>query len=117
MPNKSTRLLNSQGIGPFVGSKQKGSGYHLQDDNLHTFVLVFKDWQGYLEIQGTLALYPDDSRDWFPLKNQAGEKIIFNQDSTDYDDIYTVNSEGKFVWLRAVGTVDSGEISEIRYIY
>jgi hypothetical protein len=117
MPNKSDKLLDFQGTGSFIGEKKKGSGYHLQDDNLHTFILVFKNWQGYLELQGTLSLYPNDIKDWFTLKDQNGDKIIFDRDSSDYDDVYTANSEGKFVWLRAIGTVDSGEISQIRYIY
>jgi hypothetical protein len=58
-------------------------------------LLFLKIGTAILNYKGTLALYPNDSRDWFPLKDQAGEKIIFDRDSSDYDDLYTANSEGK----------------------
>ena len=117
MSKESTRLLLSATAGSFISEKQKGSGYHQHQDNLHTFVVSFKSWQGELTLQATLALYPNDTTDWFTIKDLDNNKAVFDQDSSDWDDSYTVNSEGKFVWIRAVGRVDQGEIAEIRYIY
>jgi hypothetical protein len=117
MSKESTLLLSAEKSAAFVSEKAQGSGYHLQNDNLHTFQIRFSNWQGELKLQGTLELYPNDTSDWFTLKDTNGNNIVFNQDSSDYDDAYVVNSEGKFVWIRAVGSVISGEIAEIRYIY
>lgn len=117
MSKESTSLLSTTTVGPIVSEKQKGSGYHEQNDNLHTFVITFVNWQGELSLQGTLALYPNDSSDWFQLRDLDNNPLIFGLDSSDWNDTYTANSEGKFVWIRAVGRVDSGEITEIRYIY
>jgi hypothetical protein len=117
MSKESTLLLSTERSQTFVSEKTKGSGYHNQNDNLHTFQIKFSNWQGELKLQGTLELYPNNSSDWFTLKDTNGDHILFNQDSSDYDDTYTVNSEGRFVWIRAVGTTISGEIAEIRYIY
>ena len=117
MSTESITLLSlTSTVGPFTGSKQKGAGYHKYNDGIHTFVVSFSNWSGELKLQGTLELYPGDS-DWVDLKDLTNTTIIFGDGSTDYDDSYTVNSKGKFVWVRAVGTVTTGEITEIRYNY
>jgi hypothetical protein len=104
--------------GEFVTNKEKGAGYHFQNDNLHTFTITFSNWTGELKFQGTLQLYPTtDNTDWVFLKDSNDNDIIIGDGSTDYDSSVIMNSEGKFVWIRAVGRTDSGEITEIRYVY
>lgn len=104
--------------GTFVTDKSEGSGYHYQNDNLHTFTVSFQNWTGELKLQGTLQLYPTtDNTDWVYLKDSNDNEIIIGDSSTDYDSSIIVNSEGKFVWIRAIGRTDTGEITEIRYVY
>jgi hypothetical protein len=111
-----TLLSNTSTAGTFTGTKQKGAGYHKYNDGIHTFVISFKNWSGELNLQGSLSLYPGDN-DWFDLKDLNDDIITVGDGSSDYDDVYTVSSQGKFVWLRATGTVTAGEITEIRYNY
>lgn len=105
--------------GEFASNKSKGSGYHKQYDNLHTFTITLTNFQGEVRIQGTLSLYPNDDSDWFSLKDLENNSIIFGDGSSvdQSTTTHSVNSRGNFVWLRAVGSVSSGEITEIRYIY
>jgi hypothetical protein len=118
-------LLPTSTVGAFTGTKQKGAGHHWSlyrnktneyNDGIHTFVVSFRNWSGELKLQGTLELYPGDA-DWFDLKDLNDTTIVFGDGSTDYDDSYTVNSKGKFIWVRAVGTVTAGEITQIRFKY
>ena len=109
-------LLPTSTVGAFTGTKQKGAGHHKHNDGIHTFVVSFRNWNGELKLQGTLELYPGDA-DWFDLKDLNDTTIVFGDGSTDYDDSYTVNSKGKFIWVRAVGTVTAGEITQIRFKY
>lgn len=104
-------------VGDFTGEKAAGAGYHRKADNLHTFTAAFANWSGELRLQGTLKLYPNDTSDWFDLKNANDDVIVIGDGSTDYDQPLSVNSAGNFVWVRAAGTTTSGEITEIRYNY
>ena len=118
MSTEIITLLPTTTSGDFKSVNQKGAGYHTYNDGVHTFSISFKDWSGDLKIQGTLALYPSDNNsDWVTLNDTTGNPIIFGDGSTDYDDSYSVTSVGKFVWVRAVGTITAGEITEIRYNY
>ncbi len=110
-------LSNINTVGVFTGQKAKASGYHRKNDNLHTFVASFANWSGEVKLQATLKLYPNDTSDWFDLKDTNDAIIVIGDGSTDYDQSVSVNARGNFVWVRAVGTVTAGEITEIRYNY
>jgi hypothetical protein len=112
-------LSNLSAEGEFLTEKSPGSGYHRQYDNLHTFFISLNSFQGEIKFQGTLNLYPNDNNDWFDIKD-LDENIISIGDnsSISFDNSsYSFNSRGNFVWIRAVGSLSSGEISEIRYNY
>jgi len=117
MTNEIKTLLPATSTpGNFTGTQQKGAGYQTGYDSLHTIVFYFKNWSGEVKIQATLSLYPGDD-DWFDLKDTDDNDAMLGDGSTDYDDSYTINVKGRFVWLRAIGTINSGEITEIRYNY
>lgn len=111
-----TLLKTTTTVGAFAGEKSKGAGYQKGNDGLHTIVFVLKNWSGEIRVQGTLALYPGED-DWFDLIDTDGNTVVIGDGSSDYDDTQSVNTVGQFVWLRAVGTVSDGEITEIRYNY
>lgn len=111
-----TLLGTTTTVGPFTGEKAKGAGYQRGNDCLHTIVAILKNWSGEIRIQGTLSLYPGE-QDWFDLADTNGNTIVIGDGSTDYDDRVSVNTTGRFVWIRAVGTISAGEITEIRYNY
>ena len=100
-------------VGAFASPKQQGAGYHRYNDGIHTFVITFAEWDGELKLQGTLSLYPGDD-DWFDLKDLDNQAIIYTGDT---DGLETVSSRGNFVWIRAVGSITEGEITEISYNY
>ncbi len=117
MSTESIVLLSTtNSTGNFTSSKQKGAGYNRSQGGLHTFVIKFSNWAGELRIQATLELFPGDL-DWFDvdLTDPNGTVRVFDEDSTDYDDSYAVNTVGNFIWIRATGTISAGEITEIRY--
>lgn len=115
--NKVTSLLkNHQTVGDFSSSKQPGAGYHKQPDVLHTFSLNLENFVGEIRLQATLEIFPG-AGDWFDLEDPNGEKIQLGGDSTVYNSVISYNSTGNFVWIRAIGYVNSGRIVEIRYIY
>jgi hypothetical protein len=117
MSTESKVLLSSLSeIGTFTGDKCQGSSYHKLATSMHTIIVSFSNWSGELRFQGTLALYPAES-DWFELKDLDNNSILLGDGSTDYDDSYAVSSIGNFVWLRAVGSISAGTITEIRYNY
>jgi len=99
------------------GEKQKGAGYHNINTGIQTFEFQFSNWTGDLKIQATLALDPSEA-DWFDVvltSISAGSPVVFDRDSTDYDSAVFANAKGNFVWLRAVGTTDTGTIVKIQY--
>jgi hypothetical protein len=99
------------------GQKQKGAGYHNINTGIQTFEFQFSNWSGELKIQATLALDPTET-DWFDvnLTNvNDGSPLVIDRDSTDYDSSVFANAKGNFVWIRAVGTTDSGSITKIQY--
>lgn len=109
-------LLKTDTAGDFKSSKEKGAGYHKYNNGVHTFNISFKNWSGELKIQGTLELHPSsDDTDWVTLVDTDGNSLTFGDISSDYDGSYSLTTVGKFVWVRAVGTVTAGEITEIRY--
>jgi hypothetical protein len=114
MSKEITILLeNASATGKFISKKQPGTGYHQTYDNLHTFVLRFSNWDGELRLQGTLEIFPGDD-DWFDLRDSADTLLVYGG---DYDGTFTANVRGNFVWIRAVGAIKSGIITEIRYNY
>jgi hypothetical protein len=99
------------------GEKQKGSGYHNINTGIQTFEFQFSNWTGELKIQGTLALDPLE-KDWFDINltnAQNGTPLVLDRDSTDYDSSVFANAKGNFVWIRAVGSTDSGTVVKIQY--
>jgi hypothetical protein len=120
MSNESILILsNFNASGQFISDKLTGSGYHKQYDNLHTIIISLIDFQGEIKLQGTLDLYPNDSNSWFDLKDLDDNTITIGDGSSisQNTSTYSFNSRGNFVWIRAVGIVSSGTISEIRYNY
>lgn len=97
--------------GSFVSEKQPGAGYHRQVSNVHTFILSFNNFIGNVKLQGTLEIFPGE-KDWFTLKNTSNEDIVFvNPDTIPFN----LATRGNFMWIRAVGTLESGEITSIRF--
>jgi hypothetical protein len=93
------------------GDKQKGAGYHKNNDGAHTAVYQFNNFIGTVKLQGTLESYPGDN-DWFDI---SGTEI--GGDSTQiFEDAYSRTFYGKFVWVRAAYNLQNGTITEIRYI-
>jgi hypothetical protein len=118
MGTESFLLLSSiNSVGDFISEKSQGAGYHKKSDNLHTFIITLSNWTGEIRLQGSLVLYPNNDTDWFDLKDLDDQTIIIGDSSTDYDNSISVNSLGNFLWIRAIGTVTSGTITEIRYNY
>jgi len=100
--------------------KNKGAGYHLNNDGVHTVSMIVNAFLGDITIQGTLSQYPSDNDDdWVDVLTFAGDSTLYNQpnndDSIDYDlsDTFT----GKFIWIRAKYELENGTIREIRYNY
>ena len=97
--------------------KQKGAGYHNINSGIQTFEFEFSNWTGDLKIQASLALDPSEI-DWFDVNLTSvltGAPLVFDRDSTDYDSTIFANAKGNFVWVRAVGTTDTGSIVKIQY--
>jgi len=118
MSTESNLLLPiTTALGSFTSDKLPGAGYHNFDNGIHTFSVTLQSWSGEIRLQGTLALYPNEDTDWIDLRDLSDRVIVLGDGSSDYDDTIIVNSSGKFVWIRAVGTVTDGEITEIRYNY
>ena len=84
----------------FVTDKEKGDGYYLQPDGVHTvaYQVVNRgdstdDFIGTIKMQGSLATTPTED-DWFDI---AGTTYTSDQSTT----IATFNFTGNFVWVRA----------------
>lgn len=97
--------------GSFVGDKKAGAGYHSQVANVHTIVLEFNNFVGTVELQGTLEIFPGEN-DWFTLKTTSNTDIVYNGANTGS---ITTASRGNFMWIRAIGTLTSGEITRLRF--
>lgn len=113
MSNEYTILLNTTTApGEFSSEKQPGAGYHNQTNNVHTLVLGFNNFNGTVELQGTLEIFPGE-KDWVTLKNTSNQDIVYEglRNGT-----FSAVSRGNFMWIRAVGSVTSGEITSIRFL-
>ena len=92
------------------GNKQKGAGYHKNNDGLHTAVYEVDNFTGTVKLQGTLETYPGDN-DWFDI---VGTEI--GGDSSQFvSSTYTKTFTGKFIWVRAAYNLQNGTITRIRY--
>ena len=109
LSNISTESL---GLGFEYSNKQKGAGYHKNNDGLHTVVYEFNEFAGTVKIQATLELYPGES-DWFDVEGTelGGDSTLINSSSLSH------TFTGKFVWIRAAYNVQDGTITQIRYNY
>ena len=94
------------------GDKQKGAGYHKNNDGIHTVVYSLDNFVGTIKIQGTLELYPGEN-DWFDVLNTelGGDSSAVTAAANSY------NFTGKFVWIRAAYNLQNGSITQIRYNY
>lgn len=111
MSNEIILLLESiNNPGIFVSDKRPGAGYHQKYDNLHTFSMTFSSWSGELRLQGTLDIFPDDAS-WVDLVDTEDRPVIFSS----YDGIAAVNVRGNFIWIRAIGTLNTGSIAQIQF--
>jgi hypothetical protein len=119
MSNEITILLNQQtAIGSFISDKKPGAGYHQKYDNLHTFVINFSNWNGEVKLQGTLELFPGNDS-WVDLIDTSGNTMHYFDDYSSESGTYnydiTANTRGNFIWIRAVGTLNSGAITQIQF--
>lgn len=109
-----------------TGEKFKGDGYYGRSDGLHTVQIDLNEFIGRIELQGTLAIDPQDD-DWFSIS--LGGDITATVDTTglvsssntvviityteNETSVNTYNFTGNYVWLRAKvlnwtdGTVNS----------
>ena len=109
-----------------TGEKFKGDGYYGRSDGLHTVQIDLSGFIGRIELQGTLAVDPQDD-DWFIIS--LGGDITATVDTTglvsssntvviityteNETSVNTYNFTGNYVWLRAKvsnwtdGTVNS----------
>lgn len=94
-----------------ASEKKQGAGYHRKSDSLHTVVYSVNNLLGSVKLQGTLELYPVEV-DWFDI---AGTPLGDNVTTLVGTQVSTANFTGNFIWIRAVYTLQSGSIVEIRY--
>jgi hypothetical protein len=94
------------------GNKNKGAGYHKNNNGMHTIFYQFDNFIGSVNIQGTLELYPGDN-DWVDVDGT----LIEISDSSALTSNEVRNFVGKFVYIRAAYNLQNGTISEIRYNY
>lgn len=94
--------------------KQKGAGYHRNNNGVHTVLFTFDNFVGSVKMQATLALYPGDD-DWFDVSYDTISVPVDALDSTPVVGTSTCTFTGKFVWIRAAYTLEDGTITEIRY--
>ena len=106
-----TLLDTTTATGSFSSAWQPGAGYHNQVANVHTIVTEFNNFVGTVELQGTLEIFPGE-KDWVTLKNTSNQSIIYEG---ALNGALNATSRGNFLWIRAVGTVTSGEITKIRF--
>ena len=112
MSNEFVILLDTTNeLGTFASDKQPGAGYHNQVNNVHTIVLELDNLDGTIELQGTLEIFPGE-KDWVTLKNTSNNSIVYSGTNTG---TLTAVCRGNFMWIRAVGTINSGRITRIRF--
>ena len=97
----------------FYSEKQKGAGYHRNNNGVHTALFTFDNFVGSAEIQATLALYPGDD-DWFDV-NYDTISVPVDGTGAPIAGAFSCTFNGKFVWIRAAYTLQAGSIVEIRY--
>jgi hypothetical protein len=116
------------------GEKYKGDGYYSRADGLHTVQIRLSDFVGTIEIEGTLAVDPEDPFytncsdiiDWSPVlvetplcvsttglwqSELVPFKLEYNGDPETSTKVY--NFTGNYTWIRAYitewvgGTINS----------
>lgn len=102
----------SSGTALSYGDKNKGAGYHKNNNGIHTVFYQLDNFIGSIKIQGTLELYPGPS-DWVDID---GTEIEIS-DSSALTSNEVKNFTGKFVYIRAAYNLQNGTISQIRYNY
>lgn len=91
----------------FYSGKSRGAGYYKNSDGLHTILFNTEGFVGTITIQATLELHPGNA-DWFDVHTE-----VFALDSSNSNRV--ANITGKFVFIRAVYSIEDGEIITIRY--
>lgn len=89
--------------------RDQGAGYHKKSDPLHTAVYSVNNFTGSIKLQGTLVRYPGES-DWVDIRGSEYLGSAATEDNV-------LNFIGNFIWIRAVYSLVSGEILQIRYNY
>lgn len=132
MPSNSETIL-TQNTHPqdsqtetITGDKVKGDGYYGRSDGFHTVQIDLNGFIGRIEIQGSLAIDPDDT-DWFTVELGTGTQtldttgLIVEQgiDAVEYTSVTTNNKSynftGNYVWIRAkVSNWTDGTVNSIK---
>lgn len=97
--------------------KKKASGYHRNNDGVHTVIYTVNDFNGVIKLQGTLNLYPGDS-DWVDIDNSeiGGDSAdIIGDEGQNYS--ISRNFTGNFIWIRAAYNLQNGTIVDVRFNY
>ena len=91
---RSVNILSSTGTSMnLIGSKVRYDSWYGYTDGFGTVMVTFQDFQGKLQVQGTLSLEPSDS-DWFTITESADYTSEFTG-STSH------NIQGNFTFIRA----------------
>ena len=91
---RSVNILSSTGTSMnLTGSKVRYDSWYGYTDGFGTVMVTFQDFQGKLQVQGTLSLEPSDS-DWFTITESADYTSEFTG-STSH------NIQGNFTFIRA----------------
>lgn len=130
-PNTGTSLLT------YFSNPVKGEGYYNGTDGIHTIQINISQFEGKIEIQGSLMSQPTEN-DWFvvSLSSKILNENTFTIDTTGLiSNVYNtannlstlnyttptsttviLNLLGNFVWLRAkISDFNQGTISSIKY--
>jgi hypothetical protein len=91
---RSVNILSSTGTSMNVtGEQVRYDSWYGYTDGFGTVMVTFQDFQGKLQVQGTLSLEPSDS-DWFTITESADYTSEFTG-STSH------NIHGNFTFIRA----------------
>jgi hypothetical protein len=91
---RSVNILSSTGTSMNVtGEQVRYDSWYGYTDGFGTVMVTFQDFQGKLQVQGTLSLEPSDS-DWFTITESADYTSEFTG-STSH------NIQGNFTFIRA----------------
>lgn len=104
-----TLLPNTSEVGAILSESYRAAGYYNLGQGLHTVVVDLHMFIGHVTIQATLVINPTEN-DWFDIHDQT-----YGDDLTEITSITTSNFYGNFVWVRAIGNLESGSISSIMY--